>query len=155
MKNRERLLWEAIKPEGEGIAMKSIKPGRGPSAMGAAGSVVAIVFGVFWTIMAFFITQDSPFPVVGTIFPLFGVLFIIIGIVQAVYHYKNATGRERMSLYDITDAHEEGDPLNRRFGKEREAEADTETTGEKAFCPYCGQRVKAGYQYCPGCGKKV
>ena len=27
--------------------MKHIKPGRGPSAMGAAGSLIAAVFGVF------------------------------------------------------------------------------------------------------------
>ena len=104
--------------------------------MGAAGSIAVVVFGIFWTIMAFVITQDSPFPVVGSIFPLFGVVFVIIGIAQGVYHYKNATGKERMSLYDITDASEEG-------------------AGEKAFCPYCGQRVQADYQYCPGCGKKV
>lgn len=29
--------------------MKSIKPGRGPSAMGAAGSIIAAVFGLIWT----------------------------------------------------------------------------------------------------------
>ncbi|MED4573024.1 zinc ribbon domain-containing protein [Brevibacillus agri] len=137
--------------------MKSIKPGRGPSAMGAAGSIAVVVFGIFWTIMAFVITQDSPFPVVGSIFPLFGVVFVIIGIAQGVYHYKNATGKERMSLYDITDASEEGDPLNRKYGGERAAgkPTRTEAAGEKAFCPYCGQRVQADYQYCPGCGKKV
>lgn len=43
--------------------MKSIKPGRGPSFQGVAGSIVAIVFGIFWTVMAFSITADSPFPV--------------------------------------------------------------------------------------------
>lgn len=32
--------------------MKSIKPGRGPSAMGALGSIICVVFGIFWTIMA-------------------------------------------------------------------------------------------------------
>ena len=30
--------------------MKSIKPGRGPSAMGAMGSAFAVIFGIFWTI---------------------------------------------------------------------------------------------------------
>ncbi|WP_211338290.1 zinc ribbon domain-containing protein [Brevibacillus gelatini] len=137
--------------------MKSIKPGRGQSAMGVVGSLAAVVFGIFWTILTFSITQDSPFPMVGTIFPLFGVVFVIIGIVQAVYHFKNATGEERMSLYDITDASEEGDPLNRKYGGERTAAEPTRTeaAGEKAFCPYCGQRVQADYQYCPACGKKV
>ena len=32
--------------------MKSVKPGRGPSGMNFIGSVIAIVFGIFWTIMA-------------------------------------------------------------------------------------------------------
>lgn len=32
--------------------MKSVKPGRGPSGMKFIGSVFAIVFGIFWTIMA-------------------------------------------------------------------------------------------------------
>ena len=32
--------------------MKSVKPGRGPAGMKFIGSVFAIVFGIFWTIMA-------------------------------------------------------------------------------------------------------
>ena len=34
-----------------GMTLKSIKPGRGPSAMSAVSSVVAVIFGVFWTVM--------------------------------------------------------------------------------------------------------
>lgn len=34
------------------MPVKSIKPGRGPSAMSAIGSVFAVVFGIFWTIMS-------------------------------------------------------------------------------------------------------
>ena len=52
--------------------MKSVKPGRGPSAMGAVGSVIAVIFGIFWTITA--ASMGAPF-----FFPLFGVLFIILG----------------------------------------------------------------------------
>ena len=93
--------------------MKSIKPGRGPSAMGAMGSVVAIIFGIFWTIMA--ASMGAPL-----FFPIFGVIFILLGVVQAVYHFKNATGKERFSEFDIVDSQEEPDPLERRFGQERE-----------------------------------
>ena len=46
--------------------MKSVKPGRGPSAMGAMGSVIAVIFGIFWTIAA--ASMGAP-----GIFPLFGV----------------------------------------------------------------------------------
>ena len=71
--------------------MKSIKPGRGPSAMGAMGSVVAIIFGIFWTIMA--ASMGAP-----VFFPIFGVIFVLLGVVQAVYHFKNATGKELLRI---------------------------------------------------------
>lgn len=131
-----------IKKKGE-WGMKSIKPGRGPSALGAAGSIGAVIFGVFWTIMAFSITRDSPIPMVGTIFPLFGLVFIGIGIANAVFHYKNATSKNRMSLLDITDGEEEPDPLNVRFGEKGH------------FCPYCGAKVEAAFKFCPKCGKEM
>ena len=63
--------------------MKHIKPGRGPSAMGALGSVIAVVFGIFWTVSA--ASMGAPIS-----FSIFGVLFVIVGIVQAVYNFKNA-----------------------------------------------------------------
>ena len=76
--------------------MKSVKPGRGPSAMGAAGSIIAVIFGIFWTIGA--ASMGAP-----PLFPLFGVLFVIIGIVQTVYNLKNATGKNRYSSFDIVE----------------------------------------------------
>jgi DNA-directed RNA polymerase subunit RPC12/RpoP/lipopolysaccharide export LptBFGC system permease protein LptF len=123
--------------------MKSIKPGRGPSGMSFIGSIVSIIFGVFWTMMAVNITAKSPFGMVGVIFPLFGVLFIILGIIQAVYNYKNATGKDRYSIYDITDSHEEDDP------------SDKWIKGEAIYCPYCGAKLERDYIYCPKCGKGI
>ena len=76
--------------------MKSIKPGRGPSAMGAMGSIVAAVFGLIWTGAA--VSMGAPI-----FFPLFGVVFVIMGIVQAVYNFKNATSENRYSEFDIVD----------------------------------------------------
>lgn len=40
-------------------------------------------------------------------------LFIVLGIAQAVYHFKNATSKDRFSSFDIVDSREEEDPLNR------------------------------------------
>ncbi|WP_042169009.1 zinc ribbon domain-containing protein [Paenibacillus gorillae] len=140
--------------------MKSIKPGRGPSAMGAAGSIGSVIFGILWTIIAFSITRDAPFPLVGIIFPLFGVVFVITGIFQAVVHYKNATGKNRMSIVDIVDADEESDPLDRYYRKGskegRDSLASAAPDGIKKFCPYCGNRLaSADYEYCPQCGKPL
>ena len=127
--------------------MKSVKPGRGPSAMGAVGSVIAVIFGIFWTITA--ASMGAP-----GIFPLFGVLFVILGIVQAVYNFKNATGKNRYSSFDIMEDGEEPDPLDQRF---RDASQTTpQPDSEKfRFCPYCGAKLGAEFEFCGKCGKKL
>lgn len=131
--------------------MKHIKPGRGPSAMGAFGSIIAVVFGVFWTVMA--ASMGAPI-----FFPIFGVLFIVIGIVQAVYNFKNATGQNRYSSFDIVDSAEEPDPWNERFGETPEPPAGREPPeagGGLRYCPYCGAEVGEGFTFCGRCGKKL
>lgn len=130
--------------------MKSVKPGRGPSAMGALGSVIAVIFGIFWTIGA--ASMGAPW-----FFPLFGVLFIIIGIVQTVYNIKNATGENRYSSFDIVEETEEPDPLNRRFGSVAPMDdtASDGGSGDFRFCPYCGAKLGAEFEFCGKCGKKL
>ena len=46
--------------------MKHIKPGRGPSAMGALGSVIAVVFGIFWTVSAASMGAPISFSIFGS-----------------------------------------------------------------------------------------
>lgn len=137
--------------------MKSIKPGRGPSAMSFIGSSVAIIFGVFWTILTASMTAGVP--IVGIFFPLFGILFIIVGISQAVYNYKNATGKSRYSTFDITDSTEEGDPSDKWIkdgnkGGKKEVHGNFENT-QVNFCPYCGVQLESEYKYCPKCGQAI
>ncbi len=130
--------------------MKSIKPGRGPSMMGGVGAIFAALFGVFWTIMAISM---------GAVFMApFGLIFIGISVVNALYNFKNATGENRYSAFDIVDEHEEIDPLNERFGTKN---YDTETFGtadmdsESEYCPYCGVKVSKEFEFCHKCGKKL
>ena len=95
--------------------MQSIKPGRGPSAMGAIGGVIAVAFGIFWTVMAFTMTREAPAPV-HIFFPLFGVMFVVAGIANVAYNFYNTTNKQRLSAFDITTTQEESDPLNEMFG---------------------------------------
>ena len=125
--------------------MKHIKPGRGPSMQGGIVGIFMIGFGILWTVMAF---QASP------VFALFGVLWTGIAVVTTIYNFKNATGKNRYSQYDITDSREEPDPLNLRFGQ---SDADTvpQSNTVNRFCPYCGTAVAEDFEYCNSCGKQL
>ena len=125
--------------------MKHIKPGRGPSMLGGVMSIAIGVFGVIWTIAAASMG--------GGLFALFGVVFVVVAIVQAVYHFKNATSEERYSSFDIVDSTEEPDPLNERFGAQTRTSAAP--TKKSKFCPWCGAKVDAAFEFCNECGKKL
>lgn len=129
--------------------MRSIKPGRGPSMMGGVMSVFVGLFGIIWIFAA--VSQGAPI-----FFPLFGVGFVIMAGVQAAYNFKNATSENRYSVYDITDAQEESDPLNERFGVQQTyMNQSTSDRSDYAFCPYCGRALREGDVYCSGCGRKL
>lgn len=125
--------------------MKSIKPGRGPSMMSGVVGIFMIGFGVLWTVIA---AQASG------IFALFGVLWTGIAIVMTVYNFKNATGKNRYSAYDITDSSEEPDPLNEHFGN-LQSNTQKKDDGDNKFCPYCGTPVAGDFEFCNNCGKKL
>lgn len=130
--------------------MRSIKPGRGPSMMGGIMSIAAAVFGIIWTGLAASMGAGP--------FALFGIVFIAIAVFNAVYNFKNATGENRYSMYDITDHGEEPDPLNERFGSNSPANADAQQQRngkESRFCPYCGTALQSDFVYCNSCGKKL
>ncbi len=124
--------------------MRSIKPGRGPSMMGGVVGIFMIGFGIFWTVLA---SKAS------AVFALFGVLWTGIAVAMTIYNFKNATGENRYSAYDITYEGEEPDPLNEMFGapyqNARKNNADSN------FCPYCGTPAKRDFEYCNNCGKKL
>ena len=125
--------------------MKSIKPGRGPSMMGGIVGIFMIGFGILWTVIA---AQAS------TVFAIVGVLWTGIAVVNTVYNFKNATGKNRYSAYDITEVGEEPDPLNKHFGNQHAAAQETGDVDNK-FCPYCGTPVADDFEFCNKCGKKL
>lgn len=132
--------------------MKSIKPGRGPSMKGGIISLAMAAFGVLWII--------AVASMGGGFFALFGVIFVIVAIVEAVYSFKNATGENRYSSFDIVDGSEEPDPLNTYYGGADHAdpvrdEAQEQHPRESLYCPYCGAAVEGDYVYCNKCGRKL
>ncbi len=126
--------------------MKHIKPGRAPSMMSGVVGIFMIGFGVLWTVI---VAQSG-----GGIFALFGVLWTCVAIAMTIYNFKNATGKNRYSAYDITDAHEEPDPLNQRFG-DPQTNAPKPNDTDNRFCPYCGTAVDRDFTFCNNCGKKL
>ena len=126
--------------------MKSIKPGRGPSMMGGIASVGMGLLGLLWI---FFVLRMG-----GGFFALFGLVFVLIAVAQAVYNFKNATGKNRYSAFDITDSHEEPDPLNQRFGAQ-ESYSSPARDVDNNFCPYCGTPVADDFEFCNSCGKRL
>ena len=139
--------------------MKSIKPGRGSSAMEVVFGIFGIGFGVFWTILAASITQGAG--IVGLIFPLFGVAFIVLGVIRTAYSAQNAFGKNRYSEYDITEDGEEPDPFDPRNADREDMyrgtapHSQTPPPSEGGFCPYCGAPVQADYEFCRRCGKRL
>lgn len=127
--------------------MKSIKPGRGPSMMSGVVCIFVALFGVFWTVGA--VSMGAGF------MGIFGIIFIAIAIVNAIYNFKNATGKNRYSTFDITEDGEEPDPWNERFGEKREAAYKPDINTDSKYCPYCGTAVGKDFEFCNNCGKRL
>jgi hypothetical protein len=116
--------------------------------MGAVGGIVGVVFGILWTMLAFWLTADAPFPLVHVIFPLFGVLFIVVGIMGVIYNARNATAQNRFSVMDVVDSQSEPDPLDPRSRA-------TSSAAATKFCPKCGASLRADDAFCVKCGARV
>ena len=127
--------------------MKSIKPGRGPSFMSGIASAASALFGVFWTIIAGSMGAWFMIP--------FGLIFVGLGVANAIYDFKNATGENRYSSFDIVDGAKEPDPLNERFGAPLQANNPENTILPSVFCPYCGAPAEGDFRFCNRCGKEL
>ena len=78
-----------------------------------------------------------------------------MGIAEAVYSFKNASGENRYSSFDIVDSSEEPDPLNERFGRQAEEPAADVPPEGFAYCPYCGAKLGEGFIFCGKCGREL
>lgn len=113
--------------------------------MGGIIGIAVTLFGVFWTVMAIFMGAWFMAP--------FGIIFVVIAIIQVVYNFRNATGKNRYSEYDITDENEEPDPWDERFGEKRNEAVQDKLKGR--YCPYCGSKAEGDYNFCADCGREL
>ena len=127
--------------------MYSMKPGRGPSAAGVVGAVIAAAFGVFLTASA--ASMGAP-----NFFVAFGVMFILVAICGGVYHFHNATSDNRMSEFDIVRTSAEPDPLA-RLAASRAAAPVIDAEPDGGFCTDCGAALSAEFNFCPKCGNAI
>ncbi len=161
--------------------MWSMKPGRGPSLAGVFGGIIAALFGVIWTIGAASMGAPAIFPLFGVVF----ILAAIGGVIYNAYNataknrlstfditgpgqepdpldpYRHNTRNRRSGA----DTGAETSQPDNRFAALRESEnrrsADPATKTDPVrkipgeFCPFCGEKVAANYDFCPNCGKDI
>jgi hypothetical protein len=104
------------------------------------GAAAFLLYGIYMLRAGFGMMSFVPF------------LFCLGAAATSVYHFRNSTAQNRYSDFDITDAEEEPDPLDKRYPMSR-------YNKRKGFCPYCGEAIKAGigegFVYCANCGRKL
>lgn len=150
----------------------SVKQGRIPSLAGA-------IFGIFWTIgvisMMIFIIV-----VFGGKLEFDGIMLlpficipssmVIVGIFITIMGFYNAFAKNRISSADIVSYEEEPDPGRHLILNETDEDNDPSVLdpppivpGKRAdisekkggFCPYCGARAEADFEFCRKCGKDI
>ncbi len=141
--------------------MKSIKPGRYNSGQNLLGSIIGIVFMIFWIDTAIKMGAPIIFPVVGA-----GMLLMLVS--EFYKNLHNIKNKNRYSEFDIVDEKEEPDPWNEKYSRDTEGyggyiQADFENGpyeddseyGEMIYCPHCGAKLMGDFDYCHKCGKKL
>jgi hypothetical protein len=142
--------------------MYSVKPGRGPSLLGAFGSAgVAVVALGMLVVGNAVMSRDAGGAVAAfrIVWTLGTFVIFAMAAVGAVYNFVNFRNRNRMSTLDVTTGQEESDPIATMLGHDRAA-GKARTPGaqrhiEGDFCPYCGARLEKDFEFCPKCGKDV
>ena len=132
--------------------MYSVKPGRGPSLIGA---ILALVVGVPFVL--FWIGTASKMGAPG-FFVFFGIMMLVAILVSVFIGFYNATSRDRISQFDITTKTEESDPFDRLVQTappegQSGAPSPKQPAAAKPFCPYCGASLAQEFKFCPECGK--
>ena len=108
----------------------------GGSLINIVMSVFFLLFGIFWTTMAF--SMGAPIAI-------FGFLFIIVGIVLVVNSIRNIFRKNTPVQNQGYDGYRPVDPVIER----------DRTSPGRGYCPYCGARIEGDYEYCRTCGKDL
>lgn len=120
------------------------------------GRIIVAGFGVLWTIMAFGITANSPWPVAKIVFPGFGILFIIGALTVHGSESKKSDAEEKSTMESPV---EQFNPREMDFpGQTSRNEPPVQMPAPQprqkmiVFCPYCGTAQDEDYKICESCG---
>lgn len=120
-----------------------IRPSREVSSIQLVMCIAAAIFGIFWMITASSIGAGG--------FSMFGIVFVLIAVIFAFIHFRNATGKKPLSLYEITD---EGLDAPKKYPFDNNHADDRRS--QKSYCPWCGAALdNSKYIFCPKCGKQM
>lgn len=109
------------------------KERKAGKAMGVGMSVFALIFSVFWCLMA--CSMGAYFML------LFGIPFVgMMG--YRLYVLLQMTKEEPKQ--------HQADPWERPAAPRFEENRNTD-----GFCPYCGGTVEAAFEFCPKCGRRL
>jgi hypothetical protein len=128
--------------------MYSVKPGRGPSAMGVGGAIFVGLFGILWTISA--ASMGAPI-----MFVFFGIGFTFLAVATGIMSLYNATASNRFSTIDIVPTATEPDPFNHLVTRNSGRSKGQPPNRPDGFCPYCGSSRFQEFKFCPKCGKAL
>ncbi|WP_353683655.1 zinc ribbon domain-containing protein [Thermodesulfovibrio sp. 3907-1M] len=130
--------------------MKQVMPGRVPSKIGFAGSIVFIILALLMLILinSQFSEHGEGGTFIHLVFMLVGVVIVVGGIGSAIYSYKNAFSEKRISEYDIVEQSEEDESI-------KGVRNEKSDRGSTNYCPYCGNPVKETFLFCPNCGERI
>ncbi len=123
--------------------MGSARPVGRPSTIGILVCTMVVVFGIFWTSQAVYL---SPF------LGIFGLLFVAIGVVIVIrslkssFGVKGSFGGSGVQPYEV---HREPDPFDRSGFTGDGRSEDT------LYCPFCGTLVEREFEYCRRCGRNL
>jgi len=115
------------------------KEKRAGKAMGIGASIFAVLFAIFWCILA--ASMGAWFMLV------FGIPFVSMAVYRLYVCIQYAKADSKSTQQKQTDPWDHPVP-------DRIPPRDNSTSAAGKFCPYCGGGIQDTFEFCPKCGRR-